>query len=90
MAVRFTGSARSVLLDALVTVRDRDRSEAGRLVDSLETTVAELARDPEIGVEVASGSGRGFGGDGLRLLYRVRDGDVWVVAVWPTGSGGET
>jgi hypothetical protein len=77
--IRLTSSARSQLLALVARERDCNRARATRLVERFESTLRQLANDPSD--ESAPATSVTAPADGHRLLYRRRNGSVWVIAL---------
>ena len=85
--IRFTSSARRQLLEAVVALREIDRARAVALIDAVEEKLEAVADSAEPIREVRLSSTKRCAESDFRLIYRIRDEVVWVVAVFePDGS----
>ncbi len=85
MQVRFTPTARVQFLAAIATIRRHDPAAARRFPLKAEKTLARLARFPQSGaviLEFPELPYREILIKPYRIFYRVREGTVWIVALW--------
>ncbi len=82
MNIQFTSAARRQLLEAVASLRDRDRVRARALVNSVEDRLDAVAAYEEPIREMNLEAEQRLDDGGYRLIYRVREDVVWVVAVF--------
>lgn len=85
MRVRFTPEGRAQALSALAYIRRDNRSAALRFRKRAEDSLRLLGRFPESGRVVAEFPDLPYREvivPPYRFFCRVRDGSVWIVAVW--------
>ena len=82
MQVRFTSSARRQLLEAVAHLRELDRNRALVLLASVEEKMMAVAQYEEPILELQLENHEQSDTEGYRLIYRMREDVVWVVAVF--------
>ncbi len=82
MKVEFTSAARRQLLEAVAAIRSQDRARARALVNSVEDRLGAVAAYEEPINEMKLEVEQQMDDGGYRLIYRVRNDVVWVVAVF--------
>jgi plasmid stabilization system protein ParE len=81
--VLFTPSARAQLLELMVDLRDRDRSQAQGIVVAIEERLLQLADGLDDGRPIDSAPAAIDDRAGVRLCYWIRAGVMWILAVMP-------
>jgi hypothetical protein len=81
MAVRFTLSARSQLMETLVRLRDADREAAFDFLDRTEMALDDLDDQESEGDDVPRRRTLPYLGEQHRFFYRRKGDTVWVLAV---------
>lgn len=85
MEIRFTPSARSMFLDAILHIKKEDSKAAARFKSKAENGLRRLIEFPESGKRVQEFPDLPFREvliPPYRFFYRVKEETVWIVAVW--------
>lgn len=83
MRVLVTPSARAELLETVVRLRRRDRSEAWRFIARVEERLQAVIDGTEPASDMASPWRAVGAAEGHRLYLRERRDALWLIAVWP-------
>ena len=81
MDILFAPAARAQMFELVVELRGRDRARAVGFVDDVERKLRQIAAGEDGGRAVRTGGETVEIGEGVRLFYWVRAGDLWVLAL---------
>ena len=85
MEIKFTPSARSMFLDAILHIKKEDQQAAARFKSKVEKGLIQLIEFPKSGKKMQEFPDLPFREvliPPYRFFYRVKGETAWIVAVW--------
>ena len=89
MDLKFTPSARSMFLDTILHIKKEDPQASQRFRSKAENGLTRLIEYPESGRRVQEFPDLDFREvfiSPYRFFYKIKNGTIWIVAVWPSSQ----